>query len=146
REPATKASVGVRGAKLHNLKGVDLEVSFGQLTGICGPSGSGKSSLVMESFVPALRGQKPKGRWKSAVVGRGDLRVVVVDASPLGRTPSSIPATAVGLMGFIQIMAAAGSSLLAPLLLELGVMAVVGFILACALAGLGCFAMARCCE
>ncbi|MHC4262606.1 MAG: excinuclease ABC subunit UvrA, partial [Planctomycetota bacterium] len=98
REPATKAPVGVRGAKLHNLKGVDLEVFFGQLTGICGPSGSGKSSLVMESFVPALRGQKPKGRWKSEVVGRGDLRVVVVDASPLGRTPSSIPATAVGLM------------------------------------------------
>jgi excinuclease ABC subunit A len=95
---ASSRTIGVRGAKVHNLRGVDLSVGFGQLLGICGPSGSGKSSLVLESLVPALRGEQPQGRWRARVGAAGDERVVVVDASPLGRTPASIPATAVGLM------------------------------------------------
>ncbi|QDU67574.1 excinuclease ABC subunit UvrA [Engelhardtia mirabilis] len=99
RAPEGRDRVGVVGGKVHNLKQVDLDVAYGQLTGICGPSGSGKSSLVMECLVPSLRGERPEGRWRSTVpAARGARRVVVVDASPLGRTPASIPATAVGLM------------------------------------------------
>jgi excinuclease ABC subunit A len=91
--------IGLKGAKLRNLKGVDLAVAYGGLTGICGPSGSGKSTLVMDCFVPALKGERPADRWKESVgLLGGDRRVVVVDASPIGRTPKSIPATACGLM------------------------------------------------
>jgi excinuclease ABC subunit A len=91
--------VALVGARLHNLKGVSFEAEFGRLTGVCGPSGSGKSTLVLECLVPALRGELPKGRWRSIRGGAGGTRrVVVVDASPLGRTPKSTPATATGLM------------------------------------------------
>jgi len=49
--------------------------------------------------VPALSGESPRGRWKKLLgAPGGSRRVVVVDAAPLGRSPSSIPATAVGLM------------------------------------------------
>jgi len=92
-------SLKLFGAKTHNLKGVDLEVPFGKILGICGPSGSGKSSLVLDSLVPALKGELPAGRWGrvQGLLG-GDLRISVVDASPIGRSPRSVPATYAGLM------------------------------------------------
>ena len=59
--PTTKPPIGkpvrVTGAKVHNLKGVSFGAHLGQLTGVCGPSGSGKSSLVLECFVPAIAGE-----------------------------------------------------------------------------------------
>ena len=98
--PASGDAVGIAGARLHNLKGVDFEARFGQLTGICGPSGSGKSTLVLECFVPAQKGEAPEGRWRRAVrPAGGALRVVVVDGSPIGRTPASVPATYAGVLG-----------------------------------------------
>jgi len=93
------SSVGLRGARLHNLKKVGLDITFGRLTGLCGPSGSGKSTLLLDCFVPALRGEEADGRWTKVV---GDFnearRVVVVDASPIGRSPASTPSTATGLL------------------------------------------------
>ncbi|MCA8980394.1 MAG: excinuclease ABC subunit UvrA [Planctomycetes bacterium] len=89
--------IQLTGAKVHNLKGVDLEVLYGELLGVCGPSGSGKSSLVLEALVPAMRGERPGGRWKS-IRGAAAARVVLVDASPVGRTPASTPATYSGLL------------------------------------------------
>jgi excinuclease ABC subunit A len=92
-------SIGLRGARLHNVKGLDLDLDYGRLTGLCGPSGSGKSTLLLDCLVPALRGEEPDGRWKRLVgEGRDARRVVVVDASPIGRTPASTPATATGLL------------------------------------------------
>ena len=90
-------SIGLRGARLHNLRGVDFEAHFGQLTGVCGPSGSGKSTLVLDTLVPALRGEPCAGRWRRLEAPRAT-RVVVVDASPIGRTPASVPATYSGLL------------------------------------------------
>ncbi|MDG1499805.1 MAG: excinuclease ABC subunit UvrA [Planctomycetota bacterium] len=93
------AQVGIRGASLHNLRNASFDATFGSITGVCGPSGSGKSSLIMDCFVPALRGEANDGRWRKVVGGLGGTRrVVVVDASPIGRSPSSTPATAVGLL------------------------------------------------
>tara|TARA_R110002072_G_scaffold19443_38_gene72121 strand:- start:3066 stop:8906 length:5841 start_codon:yes stop_codon:yes gene_type:complete len=87
------------GVHTQNLRGVDLEVPFGKVTGVCGPSGSGKSSLVLDSLVPALRGEPSNGRWERfRGIPGGSLRTVVVDAAPIGRTPHSVPATYAGLM------------------------------------------------
>jgi len=90
--------IRLAGARLHNLRGVAFEAPFGTITGVCGPSGSGKSTLILECLVPALRGERPEGRWTSIESGTVRPRVVVVDASPIGRTPKSVPATAVGLL------------------------------------------------
>ena len=90
--------IRLRGASTHNLKGVDLEIPFGVITGICGPSGSGKSTLVLDTLLPALREEASAGRWKSLELPEGMTRLVVVDASPIGRTPHSVPATYCGLM------------------------------------------------
>lgn len=97
-ETGGEETVRLTGAKLHNLKGVDLELAFGELTGLCGPSGSGKSTLLLDCLVPAMRGEESEGRWKALTGGGDTRRVVVVDASPIGRTPASTPATATGLL------------------------------------------------
>ena len=96
-------SIGIRGARLHNLKRIEFEAPFGSLTGLCGPSGSGKSTLLMDCLVPALRGEESEGRW-TKVLGDPKVarRVVVVDASPIGRSPASTPATATGLLESIR--------------------------------------------
>jgi len=86
----------LEGARLNNLKGASLRARYGELTGICGPSGSGKSTLVLDVLVPALRGEAPQGRW-SSLAGL-PARTLVIDSAPLGRSPASVPATAVGVM------------------------------------------------
>ncbi|MEM7309741.1 MAG: excinuclease ABC subunit UvrA [Planctomycetota bacterium] len=99
RTSSRRDQIGVRGAKLNNLRGVSFTARYGELTGVCGASGSGKSSLILDCLVPGLQGERPNGRWKSVVgAAGGGVRVMVVDASPIGRTPASVPATAVGLM------------------------------------------------
>ena len=94
-----RGQVRLTGARSNNLRDVDFEARFGQLTGVCGPSGSGKSTLVLDTLVPAAQGERSEGRWRrySGPAG-GGLRTVVVDASPIGRTPHSVPATYTGLM------------------------------------------------
>jgi excinuclease ABC subunit A len=101
RETASRRAAGLvrlRGARVHNLRGVDLEFAFGEICGVCGPSGSGKSTLVLETLVPALQGERPDGRWKRLEKPPVLARAVVVDAGPIGRTPASCPATYTGLM------------------------------------------------
>ena len=93
-----ESPIRLTGATTHNLRGVALEIPFGRITGVCGPSGSGKSSLVLDTLVPALKGEASAGRWKSLRAPVGGVRVLVVDASPIGRTPHSVPATYTGLM------------------------------------------------
>jgi excinuclease ABC subunit A len=96
--PATSGGVRLVGARLHNLRGIDFGFAYGAITGVCGPSGSGKSTLVLDTLVPALRGEKPAGRWKRLEKAAGTPRLVLADASPIGRTPASCPATYTGLM------------------------------------------------
>ena len=96
RNPAKMLKVF--GAREHNLKGVDVEIPLGVMTCITGVSGSGKSTLVHDVIFAALR--KIKGEWTGPVGDysriEGDKlvdEVVMVDQSPIGRTPRSNPVT-----------------------------------------------------
>ena len=85
------------GATLHNLQNVDLMLPLGTLTVVTGVSGSGKSTLVHDVLYRALAARRTGGSVKE-FCGRieGDNRiseVVIVDQSPIGRTPRSNPAT-----------------------------------------------------
>jgi excinuclease ABC subunit A len=65
---------------------------------VCGPSGSGKSTLILDTLVPALKGERPAGRWRKLELEVESPRIVMIDASPIGRTPASTPATYTGLL------------------------------------------------
>ncbi len=107
----------VREARLHNLKGVDADLPWGVLVGVCGVSGSGKSSLVTDSLVPLLearmRSRVPL-RGETAVEGLGRLVVEapiaglgLVDQNPLPRSTRSVPASYMGAWDGIRKLFAA---------------------------------------
>jgi excinuclease ABC subunit A len=101
RGPSTGA-IQIRGARTHNLAGIDADFPLGRLTAVSGVSGSGKSSLVMHTLLPAaqaaVRGEPPAA---AAQIGglEAFARVARVDQAPIGRTPRSTPATYTGLFG-----------------------------------------------
>jgi excinuclease ABC subunit A len=85
------------GASLHNLQNLDLMIPLGTLTVVTGVSGSGKSTLVHDVLYKALAAQRVGASIKEfceRVEGDSEIReVVIVDQSPIGRTPRSNPAT-----------------------------------------------------
>jgi excinuclease ABC subunit A len=97
----------VYGASENNLKSIDMALPLGVMTAITGPSGSGKSSLVEDILYPALARRLYRTRVK---VGRHDRieglrhidKVIQVDQSPLGNSPSSNPATYTGVFDLIR--------------------------------------------
>ncbi|MBC7207379.1 MAG: excinuclease ABC subunit A, partial [Methyloversatilis sp.] len=100
-------SLLVRGATLHNLKGMDVRVPLGRLVVMTGVSGSGKSSLARDVLRDgvAQRLNDPK----AALIGCTDIegwgalgRVLEVDQTPIGKTPRSCPATYIGFWDAIR--------------------------------------------
>jgi len=97
------SSIGVRIAELHNLRDVHVELPLRSLCCVTGVSGSGKSSLVVDALLPSVRAklglsaEVPPG--VSFEGGEGLARVSFVDATPIGRSPRSNPATYLGLLG-----------------------------------------------
>jgi excinuclease ABC subunit A len=87
----------VIGAHLHNLQDVDLTLPLGTLTVVTGVSGSGKSTLVHDVLYKALAAKRNGSSVKEfceRIEGDAQIReVVIVDQSPIGRTPRSNPAT-----------------------------------------------------
>ena len=98
REP--RGWLDVRKANANNLNGIDVKFPIGVFAAVTGVSGSGKSSLVNQVLVRALNqylhGQPPAGTY-GTVKGADQLdKMVVIDQSPIGRTPRSNPATYTG--------------------------------------------------
>lgn len=94
--------IEIKGASVHNLKNIDVKFPLGLLNVVTGVSGSGKSSLVNEILYPVLA-TKLNGATKidagthKELLGYEHLdKVVVIDQSPIGRTPRSNPATYTG--------------------------------------------------
>ena len=95
----------LRGATLHNVRDVDLEIPLGALTVVTGVSGSGKSTLVHDLLYRALEKSlhgessarlhlgEASGSWAALTGTHGLSGVILVDQTPIGRTPRSNPVT-----------------------------------------------------
>ena len=97
RKPGARA-LEIRGASEHNLKGIDLSIPLATSVCITGVSGSGKSTLVHDIIYAGLK--KQRGEWTGHVGSFSRLDggqfiddVILVDQSPIGRTPRSNPVT-----------------------------------------------------
>ena len=106
RRPVDGARIRLEGASLHNLRGVEAEFPVGAMTAVTGVSGSGKSTLVHDILYRALERELGEGRtsakehlgeavgsWRSLTGLEHVDDVVLIDQSPIGRTPRSNPIT-----------------------------------------------------
>ncbi|CAN5696112.1 excinuclease ABC subunit UvrA [soil metagenome] len=114
RRTSEKGSIKVKGATLHNLKNLNVEVPLGKLVGITGVSGSGKSSFlydVLHKNVAArfAKRETPVANCASITGTEYFGRVVLIDQSPIGRTPRSNPATYTGAFTLIRDLFSASS-------------------------------------
>jgi excinuclease ABC subunit A len=100
RKPGPQ-QIRIFGARAHNLKEVDLSIPLGMIVAITGVSGSGKSTLLHDVFYRALAAAKrqangdplPTPGWSRLEGAEFIDEVVLVDQSPIGRTPRSNPVT-----------------------------------------------------
>ncbi len=103
------AYLTVREAREHNLKGIDVKFPIGLLTCVTGVSGSGKSTLVNDILAMAAARKLNKAKslpGKHRAIENLEFfeKLVLVDQSPIGRSPRSNPATFVGLLDLLRAL------------------------------------------
>ncbi len=106
-EPSTNNSLTLLGAREHNLKDIAVEFPLGKFICITGVSGSGKSTLVHDILYHALGQEFYQSRQKpgdfDGIQGAENLdKVILIDQSPIGRTPRSNPATYTGVFTYVR--------------------------------------------
>lgn len=102
RRKGNGKSVFIKGARENNLQGVDVEIPLGKLVVVSGVSGSGKSSLINDILAKELQARLMRANTvpgkHEEILGIEHLdKAIVIDQSPIGRTPRSNPATYTGL-------------------------------------------------
>ncbi len=107
RRPTNQRSLVVRGARTHNLRNLSVSFPLGVLTCVTGVSGSGKSSLIVDTLLPVLKHRLQGGRAPDAALDGVDGlafvdKVIDIDQAPIGRTPRSNPATFTGIFTHIR--------------------------------------------
>jgi len=106
--PTPERYLTISNVSHNNLKGIDVSVPLGRFVCITGVSGSGKSSLIVETMYPALvKHFNPFTKERAGVYqtlkGIESIdKVILIDQSPIGRTPRSNPATYTGVFSFIR--------------------------------------------
>ncbi|MEO5370129.1 MAG: excinuclease ABC subunit UvrA [Magnetococcus sp. DMHC-1] len=103
RPPDPERQITLEGVTTHNLKNISATIPLGLFTCVTGVSGSGKSSLILDTLYPALAQRLYHSRTSAGPVTRIDGlqhldKVIHIDQSPIGRTPRSNPATYTGLL------------------------------------------------
>jgi len=107
RRGGRKGELVIKGARANNLKHIDVAFPLGRLVCVTGVSGSGKSSLVLQTVFPALnqhlyRSRMHAGAYDTLLGLEKVDKVIHIDQSPIGRTPRSNPATYTGLFTHVR--------------------------------------------
>ncbi|MBX2865301.1 MAG: excinuclease ABC subunit UvrA [Leptolyngbyaceae cyanobacterium MAG.088] len=107
RRPGNNRKLLIRNAHRNNLEHIDVDIPLGKFVCVTGVSGSGKSTLINELLYPALQhhfGTKvPEPSQMEPIKGLKALdKAIVIDQSPIGRTPRSNPATYTGVFDVIR--------------------------------------------
>ncbi|MDR1009518.1 MAG: excinuclease ABC subunit UvrA [Rickettsiales bacterium] len=107
RRPGNGEFLAVKGATHHNLQDVSVKIPLGTFTCITGVSGSGKSSLVLDTIYPLamreINGSSMRAGAVKSISGLENFdKVIDINQSPIGRTPRSNPATYTGVFDLIR--------------------------------------------
>ncbi len=107
RRKTGQGLVTIKGAREHNLKNIEVKIPLGALVSVTGVSGSGKSTLVNDILYPSLSNALTNTAYSTGphdgIEGYEQLdKVIVIDQSPIGRTPRSNPATYTGVFTYIR--------------------------------------------
>lgn len=99
--------ISIKGAKENNLKNIDVDIPLGVFTCVTGVSGSGKSSLINQVLYKGLNGiinhkHSFAGKFDKIEGSRNIDKIIIIDQTPIGRTPRSNPATYTGLFTYIR--------------------------------------------